>query len=590
MNKTCSQCSKTFSITQQDLSFYQKLSPTFLSFPLIQEREFKGEVDKENIKYIIPYPSICPDCWEQERLSFFNKRNLYKRKCDATWRPMISIYSPDKNITVYNKDYWWGSNWNLLDYWRDFNFTKPIFEQYHKIHKKVPKPNLSISNSVNCEYNDSIVSSKNCYMCFWCNDLEDTSYTDSSWNTKNSLDISWSLWIDNSYECLDSLNISKWKFCYDSDNSNNIMFCKWCSNCSDCFMCYWLQNKKYNILNKQYSKEEYQEMIKDLDLWSYENLNTCKRKFEHFILTQPHQNLNTYNAENCLWDYIYDCKDCFNCFNIAEVQNAKNLYEWARCENIYNSSIIYDSQNIIWSINVFWNSYNIYFSEYIYDNSYNIFYSSNLKWCKNCFLCIGLINKQYCILNKQYTKEEYEKLTQRIIKHMQKNWEWGKFFSPNISPFWYNETVAQEYYPLNKEKIEKNPPSPVGEGASRWGFNWSTYQPPLPDVEKIIPSEKLPDHIEEIPDDILNWAIECEDTQKPFKITKQELEFYRKNNLPIPRKHPDQRYKRRIKKRNSRKFRKEICNKCWINIETTYSWTEEKIIYCNSCYNKKFFS
>lgn len=52
----------------------------------------------------------------------------------------------------------------------------------------------------------------------------------------------------------------------------------------------------------------------------------------------------------------------------------------------------------------------------------------------------------------------------------------------------------------------------------------------------------LPEDISKIPDDILNWAIECEVTKKPFRIIKQELEFYRKHNIPIPRRHPDQRY------------------------------------------------
>lgn len=39
--------------------------------------------------------------------------------------------------------------------------------------------------------------------------------------------------------------------------------------------------------------------------------------------------------------------------------------------------------------------------------------------CRNCFGCVGLKQKQYCIFNKQYTKEEYEKLVPQIITHMQ---------------------------------------------------------------------------------------------------------------------------------------------------------------------------
>ena len=83
-------------------------------------------------------------------------------------------------------------------------------------------------------------------------------------------------------------------------------------------------------------------------------------------------------------------------------------------------------------------------------------------------------------------------------------------------------------------------------------FKYSTYEAPLPKVDNIIPASKLPENIEEIPDDILNWAIRCSVTNKPFRILKQELEFYRKHNLPIPKKHPDQRHLDRLALRNQR--------------------------------------
>ena len=79
------------------------------------------------------------------------------------------------------------------------------------------------------------------------------------------------------------------------------------------------------------------------------------------------------------------------------------------------------------------------------------------------------------------------------------------------------------------------------------GFHWSDYESPFPKVEKIIPAEKLPEDINKIPDDIVSWAIECEVTRKPFRIVRAELEFYRKHHLPIPRKHPDERYRERTK-------------------------------------------
>ncbi len=102
-------------------------------------------------------------------------------------------------------------------------------------------------------------------------------------------------------------------------------------------------------------------------------------------------------------------------------------------------------------------------------------------------------------------------------------------------------------------------------------FNWSDYESPFPKVDKIIPASKLPDDITKIPDDILNWAIECEVTGTPFRIIPQELEFYRKHHLPIPRRHPDQRHLDRMKMRNPRKLYERICDcpECEINNKTS---------------------
>jgi hypothetical protein len=153
--------------------------------------------------------------------------------------------------------------------------------------------------------------------------------------------------------------------------------------------------------------------------------------------------------------------------------------------------------------------------------------------------------------------------------------EWGEFFPPSLSPFGYNETVAQEYYPLTKE-----------EALSK-GFNWSDYEPPPPQVDRVITREqmkKLPDNIKDIPDDILNWALTCEVTGKPYRIIKQELAFYREHNLPIPRRHPDQRHKDRMALRNPRKLYDRTCMKCNKPIKTTYAPDRPEIVYCEACY------
>ena len=56
---------------------------------------------------------------------------------------------------------------------------------------------------------------------------------------------------------------------------------------------------------------------------------------------------------------------------------------------------------------------------------------------------------------------------------------------------------------------------------------------------------------EELRDDdsITNKIIVCEVSGKPFRIIKQELDFYRKYSIPLPIWHPDIRHQERIKKR-----------------------------------------
>ena len=55
-------------------------------------------------------------------------------------------------------------------------------------------------------------------------------------------------------------------------------------------------------------------------------------------------------------------------------------------------------------------------------------YMDSCEGCQYCFGCVGLRKKQYCVLNKQYTKEEYESLVEKIKGNMKERGEWGNFF------------------------------------------------------------------------------------------------------------------------------------------------------------------
>ncbi|NUJ97949.1 hypothetical protein HGA92_04150 [Candidatus Gracilibacteria bacterium] len=583
--KICRHCNGSFDITDKDLEFYEKVSPIFQRPVSLKETGLNGEKspdskkESELKKYLIPPPTLCPDCRQQRRLSFRNERKLYKRKCDFSGKDIISIYSPDKPYKVYNMDFWLSDKWSGVDYAKDFDFSRSAFEQFDELLKEVPRIPFFQSQNENSEYTNGAQKNKNSYMIFVSDYNENCFYGNGIMYSKNVVD---SLGVNKSENCYE---------CIDSDNCYNCYYSQDLVNCHDCYNCKGLIGKSYHIKNKEYPKEQYFKEIEKI--FSKEKIKQDKVLYYH-----------GFGIEKSTGDFIKQSKKSTNCFDAEGIEYCKNIVYGFGIKDCYDSYVIVDDSQKCYETISGINCYNTLFAYTSWYNSHS-YYIDTCQTSKNLFLCAGLKNKSYCILNKQYTKEEYEKIVPKIIEHMMKTGEWGEFFPSSLSPFGYNETVAQEYYPINTPPIPH--PFPQKEKgnnsclfsfslggkdagkADRGTFNWSTYEAPFPKVEKIIPASKLPENIADIPDDILNWAIECEVTKKPFRIIKEELAFYRKHNLPIPRRHPDQRHLDRMSLRNPRHLYTRNCDKCGKEIQTTYAPERPEIVYCEECYNKEMY-
>jgi hypothetical protein len=317
-----------------------------------------------------------------------------------------------------------------------------------------------------------------------------------------------------------------------------------------------------------------------MDFSSHKFVQECKKKFKQFLLSIPRRNLQQENVENVTGDFIKTSKNIYQGFSVENCQDCRYLQDASELSDVIDCDDMADRCQLCQEVLMAEQAYNCQFI-------LGAVGVSNLLYCDYCFNssdsfgCTGLRrHRKYCILNKQYTKEEYETLVPKIIEHMIQTGEWGQFFPASLSPFGYNETTAQEYFPMTKEE------------ALQKGLNWSDYEAPAPVVAKVVNQEqmkKLPDNIKDIPDDILNWALTCEVTGKPYKIIKQELKLYRENNLPIPRRHPDQRHKERMALRNPRKLYDRTCMKCRKPMQTTYAPDRPEIVYCEECYLKQVY-
>ena len=556
MQKSCTNCGQTFEITKDDLAFYDKISPVF--------------GDK---KYQIPPPTLCPDCRRQRRLCFRNERNLYHRKCDLTGKQIVSVYAADKPTKVYQSDEWFTDKWSALEYGRDVDFSRPFFEQFEELKRVAPRMSLVTSPKAeesNCMYINFAGHSENCYMTFDSDYNRDSYYTNVLKHSQNCMDCSFVHHSQLCYECVDCYNSYNLRFSQNCSNCSDSSFLKNCIGCKNCFFCSNLTQKEYCIFNKQYNKEDYERTVAKLKLGTFSGLDKVRGDFPGFTLGSPRKYRESLRAENAIGNHLNNVQNCYRCFDVADAQDLRY------CDTLYKAKDCCDVSSFGENIELIYESgtagidcYNFLFCFECVISCSNLIYCDECRHASHCFGCVSVAGK-YCILNKQYTKEEYEALVPKIIEHMQKTGEWGEFFSPAMSPFGYNETMAQEYFPLSKEEV-----------AAR-GWNW--YEQKEKTENYLGPDYEIPDAICDVLDDVTKKILLCAVTGKPYKIIPQELKLYRDLGIPIPRQCPEERHKRRMQLRNPRHLWKRQCQKCQQDIETTYAPERPEIVYCEECY------
>jgi hypothetical protein len=567
MQQTCQNCKSDFTIESDDLSFYEKMK--------------------------VPSPTFCSKCRFARRLAWRNERSLYKRPCDLCNKNIISMYKANTPFPVYCHDCWWGDNWDPTEYGKDYDFPKSFFEQFKSLQITVPKPALYESANLNSEYCNHTAHMKDSYLIF------------GSWFSENC---GYGQTLSDCKDCWDSIFIKKCEFCFSSTDCTNChevhfsqectncissAFLYDCRNCQNCMFSYNLRNKSYYVFNNQVSKEEY-EKIKSETFSSYEAFKKSSETFKESVQKNAlHKFMAGEQNYDVSGNFIYNCKNVHNSYLAYEGENTKYLVRGFKQKDsmdtfgVNGGELAYDSNNVDFSSNCLFcvNGENNFNTEYTAD-SFNV---------KNLFGCISLRKKEYCILNKQYKKEEYEKLVIKIKEQMieipyadKKGIEYlyGELFPIEMAPFCYNETLAQEYLPITKEGALKN------------AYPWYDFEDK--NYNSTVNWKDLPE-TKEVNDSILSEIILCEawdknknkaqehKCTKAFKITKNELEVYKRWNIPLPRKCPNTRNFELFELRNPcelwhRSCMKEGCNN---EIKTSYAPERPETIYCEKCYQQE---
>ena len=584
--KTCQNCKQDFTIEPDDFGFYEKIK--------------------------VPPPTFCPECRRQRRWAWRNNMSLYSRKCDLCQKSVISIYSPNSEIIIYCNKCWWRDKWDPKSFATDYDFSKPFFTQHRELVGKVP--HMAIVNddgiaSLNCEYTHDWWFSKNCYMCFSGWHVENVMYSFFVLAGKNMMDCAnirtSSEWI---YECIHCPRSYQTKYseigvaCIDS------VFVYDCWDCSNCFMSTGLRNKKYNFKNEQYIKEEYEKILESYRLDTFFGVEKAQKEFNELILKYPRRYVINFKSVNCTGDLTTFSKNSRNCFITRSSENCAYT-DFAGDANNPNK----DCYDVSMSGGVS-ESYECVVGDHSQLNLFGLFSvkSQDIKYCqhchncKHCFGCVGLRNANYCIFNKQYTKEEYEKLMLRIIEQMNTmpyvdkkgvKYSYGEYFPTELSYFGYNESCAMEQWSLAKKQAKQE------------GYSWQDNLQRTTGKETLL-SQNIPDSIDEIKDSILNEVLACIDCKRNYKIIQNEFLFYKKMKIPIPRRCFHCRHANRVKRRNPFKLwhRQCMCDRtnhfhgeeklarpnghlgrCEVEFETSYSPDRPEIVYCEKCYQQEVY-
>lgn len=566
--RQCQNCKAQFTIEPEDFIFYEKFG--------------------------VLTPKMCPLCRAQRRLAFRNERVFYKRKCDKCKKDMVSMYSPNKPYTVWCHDCWFADDWDARDYAKDYDPSRPFFDQFKELWEKVPKISLIHVRSVNSEYLNIAADNKNCYMIVESSNNEDSIHCYWIQKTRDCLDTSFSHECERCYESDDVFSCYQTfysKGCHDCRESYFLFDCR---NCSNCIGCVNLRNKQYCIFNKQVSKEEYKKFLEQARLNTYSGVEKLRSQFSEFKKTQPHKFAEIINASNSSGNYIKDAKNCNDCFHTYEAEDCKYaVHAWRGALDCMDTDTTGRGVQMVYnSHNTGINASNCICCALCWSNSF-LAYCTYCYDSQNCFASTGLRKKQYCILNKQYSKEEYETLKEKIVSDMKRDGIYGEYFPPSLSTFGYNEACVQEQFPLTKE------------GALSQGFKWEDY-PRGTFGKETIAWDKIPDSINDFnPSDISKEIFSCLNCQKNYLIIPREFDFYKHLKIPVPRLCPDCRHERRFQARgpnrlwhrqcmcdyriyqNSEKHSHHLEGQCPNKFKTSYAPDRLEIVYCEACYNSE---
>lgn len=221
------------------------------------------------------YAVECESCYESvDTVKCFNcdflfdcldmRDSMHCHNCHNCHDVFGCVNLANKSYCIFNRQLSEEEYKQLLPKYKSLPKEK-INEIILQIKSQHPRRQVKAAYNENSPYGNYIYHNKNCYLSFDAGHNENCAYLYDSFYNRYSMDMTYaSRYNEQAYEIVESNKINESAYVVNSDSCRNSFYLFDCKGVTDSIGCVGLRSRRFCILNRQLSEEEYKSMSQDL--------------------------------------------------------------------------------------------------------------------------------------------------------------------------------------------------------------------------------------------------------------------------------------------------------------------------------------
>ncbi|MBI2485267.1 hypothetical protein HYW18_03940 [Candidatus Uhrbacteria bacterium] len=528
-------------------------------------------------KFNVPPSELSPNTRWKWAGYFDIGFQFWWNKHARTGEPILSFHHPASGIRVLPDAEWYEQDFSNTH--ETLDLSKPFFEQLRALELRVPF--FATANIVPPENSLALLSfgDQNSYFVFACQSKR-TFFGVGAMDTEDSSVVYLSSGVKESHHISHSHRMYRCRYARESQDCLESAFLFDCRNCEHCFGATNKRNRKFLFMNEQLSEGEYRARIAAIDLGKRSIVDEWSKRFDELLLTHAFwpENFNV-GGTDATGDYLHNATRCHFCFDSEDtaVDNFRSAWLYGASQgNAYAWGAV--NTNESYSVETCPDSNRLKFC-YRSVRCEDSEYCMVCRDCRNCFGCVGLAHKEFHILNKPYTEEEYWKTVDAMECAMMDEGTYGSIFPTTFSSSYIPESGSVLYAGSTEEDLRilgGNQFLPTDAGAT----GVDRY-----DMSKTRQLADIPDNIDDLTDAWIGVPIYDEQAKRAFSFLKPEVEHYRKWRIAPPGEHFIPRMQQMSWSAQIAQFENRVCTKCSKPLLVTVCRRyPNRRILCRDCY------